>query len=67
MATSDRQVADTVFMVRFLVDNKVLANDDDPAWTNVARYLDKHVSGLIYREDVFADDVIETEVHLVER
>ena len=58
MAPSERNIANSVFMVYFFVDNKVLTYDDDTARTVSSGHLNQHVSCLVYREDMFADDMI---------
>ena len=66
VSVSQRDVAQSVLMVGLFVNEEVLADYDDSAWADVPRHLDQHVRRPIHWEDVLTDDMVKTEVHLVE-
>lgn len=57
----------SVFVVSFLVADKVLTDNDDSTWAKwIRRHLDQHVSFFIDRGAVLPHDMIKSEIHLIE-
>ena len=65
MATSHRQIADAVLMIGLFVDDEVFTDDKDATRADVTWDLDQGVGSFVHREDVFADHMVQTKVHLV--
>lgn len=65
VTASHRQIADTIFMVGLFVDDKVLTDDKDATGADITWDLNQGVGRFVHREDVFADHMIQTKVHLV--
>ena len=66
MASPHWEVADTIFVVSFFVDYKVLTDDDNATWAVVvSRNLNQWVGCFVYRKDVFGNNVIQAKVHFI--
>lgn len=61
-----RDKALSIFMVDSLVDQEVLADDDDSTGAVVTWDLDQEVGRVVNGENVLADDVVKSKVHLIE-
>lgn len=55
-----------VFVVDPFVDEEVFADNNDAARAVVAWDLDQHVRRVVNWKDVFPDDMVQSEIHLIE-
>lgn len=55
-----------LFVTVFHIDDEVFADHDNAAGAVVARDRDQVVCGLVNRNYIFADDMVEAKVHLIE-
>ena len=59
------EVALDFFVICPLVHQKVLTHNNDAAWTVVSGHLDQAMGRLVHWEDVFTNDVVQAQIHLI--
>lgn len=66
MLVAERNEAFPVLVVDPFVNEEVFADNNDAARAVVAWYLDQHVRRVVNWKDVFPDDMVQPEIHLIE-